>query len=308
MKLTTVFLALLVAGGANAQTAPATESNTSAVKQSEVAPRAEKKDIDEEITNAKLRASTGAKSKISLSSSFNYSGGAITNITSTERPQLNAGQASADPTNLTGQIAVKYRATDHDNLSLGLGLQYTPSYISDRNTGEKAPAATSASTPYLDYSRVFRADDVQHVLSATFSKYTFKSDLEESGLNSELSLSHTFMTSIGTSRFEIGNATGLDREFYSREVPGGTLTSFSLNPILEYAFTDKASFRTVYRMLTLRAKNGTEDTWKAADQTQSMGFGYAITRDVYVYPNMQWKWKALASDQTTFGFSTNINL
>jgi hypothetical protein len=80
------------------------------------------------------------------------------------------------------------------------------------------------------------------------------------------------------------------------------------DPILEYAFTDKASFRTVYRAMTLRASNANKSSWKVSDTTESMGFGYALTRDIYLYPNMQWKWNAVAADKTTVGFSANINL
>lgn len=299
---------LLLASGAIAQVAPATESNTSTVKQSEVGQRAEKKDIDQEITNAKLRASTGSKKLISISSSLNYAGASILNPTSTERPQLNSGSNAADPTNLSGNIAIKYRATDHDNLSLGFGVQYTPSFVKNRKTGEKAAASTTASSPYVDYSRVFRAGEVQNVLSASVSKYTLKEDIDDAKLNYSVGLSHSFMVGIGDSKFEIGMSSAVSQDIYSEFVDGAYQYSLGLNPILEYAFTDKASFRTVYRAVGMATQVEDNTRWKQFDASQSMGFGYAVTRDVYVYPNMQWKWNRVASDATTVGFSTNINL
>jgi hypothetical protein len=33
-----------------------------------------------------------------------------------------------------------------------------------------------------------------------------------------------------------------------------------------------------------------------------------VSRDFYVYPNVQWKWSQITADQTTIGLSTNINL
>jgi len=308
VNLNTAILALLLGSGAFAQVAPATESNTSTVKQNEVGQRAEKKDIDDEITNAKLRAATGSKKLISVSSSLAYAGASILNPTSTERPQLNSGSNAADPTNLSGNIALKYRATDHDNISLGFGVQYTPAFVKNRQTGEKASASTTASSPYLDYSRVFRAADIQNVVSATISKYTLKEDIEDAKLNYSVGLSHSFMVGVGDSKFEVGMASGLGQDIYSEYMAGSYEYNLSFSPILEYAFTDKASFRTVYRAVNMSTKVDDNARWKTADTSQSMGFGYAITRDVYVYPNMQWKWNRVASDATTVGFSTNINL
>ncbi len=301
-------LALLLNTGAFAQVAPAAESNTSTVKQSEVGQRAEKKDIDEEITNAKLRAATGSKKSISISTAFGYAGASLLNPTSTERPQLNDNSSSADPTYLSGTIGVKYRVSDHDNLSLGFGVQYVPAYVADKSTGEKAPSAFSASSPSLDWSRVFRAGDIQHVVDVGISKYTLQEDVNDRKLNYSLGFSHQFMTSLGATPFEIGMVSSLGQEIYSEYNARGTQYSLSFAPMLEYAFTDKASFRTVYRAVSLSTQSRDVAHWNLADTTESMGFGYAITRDVYVYPNMQWKWNRVAADQTTVGFSTNINL
>jgi hypothetical protein len=291
---------------------PATETNTSTVKSSTVAPRAEKKDIDEEITNAKLRASTGAKKTISMSSSFSYAGASLKTPFSTERPQLNDGQASADPAKLTAQMGIKFRATDHDNISVGFGLDFTPSYTKDRATGAKEPARTNASSPYVSYARVFKAGEVQNVLDLTLSKYTAKEDTEETNLDYSAGLSHTMMAPIGTSKFEIGLYSFFYQEIYSKLDPGQAeqtaLYQFGINPVLEYAITDKASFRTVSRWLTWTTLNSDKERATVGRQTQSMGIGYALTRDIYLYPNMQWRWSSITADQTTVGFSANINL
>lgn len=303
-----VALVILMATG----TAFAQDSNTTAEKSTLTLETnqsgAQKKDIDEEITNAKLRAATGSKKTISMASSFNYYGGALTSPMSTERPQLNDGQASADPAKLSGQIAVKWRATDHDNLSLGFGLDFTPSYVSNRATGEKEPARTNASTPYLSYARVFKAGGLQNVFDATVYKYTAKEDVDGAKLNSEVALSHTMMGSVLTPALELGLASYVAQEIYSESQPKGTLYTVQLAPILEYAFNDTVSFRTVYRALTMTSANSNRDAYRVADTTQSMGVGFAVTRDIYLYPNMQWKWKTISADQTTVGMSANINL
>lgn len=298
---------LVPAGMAFAETTITTET-TSTVKIPEGNNASDRKNIDEEITNAKLRAATGSKKLVSLASSFSYSGGALTNPTSTERPQLNEGQVSADPTKLNGQISVKYRMTDHDNLNVGLGIDYTPEYTKDRTTGAKEEAKWNASTPYVSYGRVFKAGEVQNVLSATLSKYTASPDVNEAKLNYNVYLDHTMMVGIGTSKAEIGLVSFIQQEFYSEEVADGSFErQIGFYPVAEYAVSDKLSLRTVSRWIAFNVSKGS-DTGKLAAQTQSVGVGYAATRDVYLYPNMQWKWSTLAADQTTVGLSANINL
>ncbi len=306
VKNLVAILALMMSASAFAQQAAPEATNTMTVNTG--ANGTTKKDIDEEITNKKLRASTGSKKNVSVSSTFSYAGGPLTHPTSTERPQLNDGQASADPAKLTGQVAVKWRATDHDNLSLGFGLDFTPSYTSDRRTGETQPARTNASTPYLDCSRVFKSGSVQNVLEAQISKYTAKEDVDDSKLNSEIALSHTMMVGVLAPGLEVGLYSAMVQEIYTETQPRGTLYQVLVDPVLEYAISDKVSFRTVYRALTLNARTENKDTFKAADATESMGLGFAVTRDVYLYPNMQWKWNAISADRTTVGMSANINL
>ena len=124
----------------------------------------QRKDIDEEITNKKLRASTGSKSLISLKSSFNYNGGSINAPLSQERPQLSPGTTNPEPTKLSGTISAKYRVSDHDSLSLGIGVGWlTPTYQGQKGQVEN---------PVLDYSRAFKVGIVQNVIEASIVKYT----------------------------------------------------------------------------------------------------------------------------------------
>jgi hypothetical protein len=102
--------------------------------------KAQSGDIDDEITNARLRAVTGSKSPFSFWSQFIYYGAAISNPFSTQRPQLNS-QNNADPTTLVGQISGKYRFTEHDSVIAGIGVQYTPAYTDNTNPN-KLPQQT----------------------------------------------------------------------------------------------------------------------------------------------------------------------
>ncbi len=300
---------IMLGAAAFAQTTTTTTETTSTVKMTEVGNNAaNRKNIDEEITNAKLRAETGSKKLWSFGSTFSYAGGSITDPTSTERPQLNDGQVSLDPTKLSGQMSVKYRLTDHDNLNLGFGVDYTPEFTNNKLTGAKTSAKANASTPYLSYGRVFKAGDVQNVFDATISKYTADQDVNENFLNYNVSVSHNMMVSLGTSKAEIGLYSYFAQDIFSEQTGDNVIYSFGLNPIFEYAISDAVSFRTVSRWLVWNVANNNRDKGVLAGQTQSMGIGFAVTRDIYLYPNMQWRWSALTADKTTVGLAANINL
>lgn len=273
------------------------------------------KDIDDEITNARLRAVTGSKSNWSFWSQFAYAGSSIMNPLSTQRPQLNS-QNNADPTNLGGQVSAKYRLTEHDSLLAGIGVQFTPQY-SDPKTHSTVGAQTTAQTPYVDYNRAFRLGGVQNVVDVAVSKYTLSSDLD-SNMNYGWSIAHQMMVETGKSgKLSLGLYEALGQDIYTHLDPGQALAGnpnsviyaqFAVDPVLEYAFTDKVSFRTVYRMLTLNDEAYNRSIWKAAPESQSVGIGYAVTRDIYLYPNMQWAWGHVATDQTTVGLTANVNL
>jgi len=308
MKLALSMLVLMAGINVWAQQA-ADQTQSSTVNNKDVKPAAaaaKTGDIDDEITNARLRAVTGAKSDFSFWSSFSYAGSSLLNPTSSQRPQLNA-QNAADPTNLSGQVSGKYRLTEHDSLIAGVGVQYTPSFTD--NSGTNQPTSTTVQSPYVDYNRAFRVGAYQNVIDVNISKYTLGTDVSQN-LNWAWSLSHTVMREVGESkRLSLGLSSALAEDVYTAAgQAGGYTLQAAVEPVLEYAITDKASFRTVYRMVMLNEVFGTNSNWSQATQTESAGIGYAITRDIYVYPNMQWLWNRIAADVTTVGFGANINL
>jgi hypothetical protein len=290
--------------------------NKTTIPSSEVISTKEKKkgDIDDEITNARLRASTGSKAKTSFLSSFSYYGSSVTNPLSVTRPQLN-DQNSEDVMKLTGQLAIKRRIDEHNSLSGGFGIAFVPSYMSK---GVQKNEQTTASSPYLDYTLAFRGTGLQNVFDFQISKYTLAADLS-SNLDYQTAISHQMLYGIKDSKFEIGLTTGYTQDIYNGSAPSPVMKSGQLVqtyiyskvqvcPIIEYAFSEKLSVRTVYRWMTFTQNPVERANWKQASQTESLGVGYAITRDVYMYPNLQWAWGDLRPEATTVGMSAYINL
>jgi hypothetical protein len=266
-----------------------------------------KKDIDDEITNARLRATTGKKRRWSFWSQTIYNGAAITSPFSSSRPQLNS-QNNADPTNVSSQVSAKYRLTEHDSLLAGIGLQYTPAHTDLQ--GDHG-AQLTASTPYIDYNRAFAFAGIQNVIDASLSFYTLSQDLDQN-LFLSWAVQDQSMYEFGgfAKHASLGFAASLGKDVYKGDGPQGGYINLqaAFEPIFEYAITDAVSFRTVYRWWIMNNIGNSNNVWQRALQSESIGIGWAITRDIYIYPNLQWAWGHMTWDTTTTGLQLNINL
>ena len=293
-------------------------ANSNVLKSESIPSPSAKADIDDEITNARLRAVSGAKTNWSFSSNFNYAGSSILTPTSSTRPQLNS-QNNADPTNLNGQVAMKYRMTEHDSLLGGIGLQYTPAYTKP-GSNSTVDQQTTASSPYVDYNRAFRAGSAQHVIDIAVSKYTLGSDTS-TNLNWGVSLGDQVMFDVSKTKLEVGAAFGYAQDIYNGQAVQSdkqgnvspqadyTYSQVYFEPVAEYAISDAVSLRTVYRLLVVNQDAANRTVWTTQPHTtESIGVGFAVTRNIYLYPNLQWNWDQIAADATTVGFTANINL
>ena len=90
---------------------------------------------------------------------------------------------------------------------------------------------------------------------------------------------------------------------------GRTDYQIALYPYVEYAFNDKLSFRTVFRFMSYdHYRNDGASTFMREQYTQSVGLGYAVTRDIYLYPNLQFAPENLRPSLTNVGLSTTLNV
>lgn len=277
----------------------ATDANTSVISVPEVTPKETKKDIDEEITNARLRATTGAKSNFSFQSDLTYSGGSIEKPVDKLRPSLSPGSTAEEISKLSGSISMKWRATDRDNLNFGVGVGLTtPGYDGQQGQIE---------SPYLSYGRLFKAAGLQNVFSVTVTKYTSRQLVDIAKRDYNFDIAHTILGSIGNSGWEAGLVFNIGRETYFEGV-NGVEDYAAIFPFAEYAFNDRYSFRTVYRGMTYYTVRSNPWTFEHDDATQSAGIGIAVARDFYLYPNVQWVWEDVRSDKTNIAISANFNL
>jgi hypothetical protein len=313
-----VATAMLTAGGsAQAQTeAPAKTSDKNALTAEPAAPApnaTQKSDIDDEITNARLRASTGSKSPFSVSTALNYNGGSVAKPFDAVRPKLSPGTLNQEPSLLGGTVAVKYRLTEHDNLNLGLGVNWVNPGHGDTYRGGQFIEHGEAADPYLAYTRLFKWAGLQNVFNLQIQYYTDKAATDNND-TFESDIDHTFLYEIGKTGLQLGIDIGWTHDFYSsynvalKDKLGSAVDEVFAYPFLEYEFTKMFSFRTVYRGLTYFSTQQAPWTFARDAVTQSAGIGIAVTRDVYLYPNVQWVWSDIDAKKTNIALSTNINL
>lgn len=297
-------------------------ANTSTVKVTDVQKKDEQNgDLDNEITNAKMRAESGSKSKWSVATSLTYNGGNLETPFSDVRPNY-AGVTGADSaTSISADVAIAYRINSRDSLRFGAGANINTPFqnTTEELMNENGNRKSSVSTPYISWGRSFRAAGLQQSLGASASYYTtpFMTDVYKA--NSSVALDYTVLGEIPNSNWQPGIALSLSYVFFkdgaeatdtaSNTEAGRSDYSVGLFPFVEYAFNDTYSFRTVFRPSSFdHYRDDNADTFAHNMWTQSVGLGVAVTRDIYLYPNFQFAPEYMRADTTNVGLNATLNV
>lgn len=282
-------------------------SGTTSVVTSKPSQYVEKKaiggeDIDDEIRNSRLRASTGSKSEVSIQTDFSFSGGSVYKPLGPARPRLSPGPIVEGLSKITGNVSAKYRLNENNHLNLGTGIGLTsPGFGGQRYQVEN---------PYISYSNVFGAKSSQHVFSVSLVKYSAKELVEDVGLAYEFGFFYTHLVTLSPSGWQAGLVYLFSHEIfreYNQFNKEETLNVAGLYPFVEYEFSDTYSFRTIYRGIMFYSNRKNFNTYKWDEATQSLGVGLTLTRDIYLYPNVQWVWRDIRLDKTNLSLIANIN-
>lgn len=274
--------------------------------------------IDEEVTNARMRAESGSKSKWSLSTSVAYSGGAISRPFGAERPNL-AG-TPGNEIKSAGKIGLdaRYRWSKNHSITLGtqVGMQ-TPFQgdISAKDT------QFNVYDPALGYKLVGKFGDLQTSGGVTYYRGTSQ---ESKGINQTqaVALSVTALKawqnglttglSLSTAYNDFSDDPGQTKATRSAMYGGDKRVEWSLGlfPFAEYSFNDKYSFRTVFGYFNWKHLYGDNNKYRLLQTYvyQSVGVGISITRDIYLYPNIQFVPDNIRSDFTNVALSATVNV
>ncbi|MCB0392434.1 MAG: hypothetical protein KDD58_14180 [Bdellovibrionales bacterium] len=288
------------------------------------------KDIDNEITNKKLRAELGSKSKYSMSSLISYYGGAINQPFSKDRPNL-SNEPVAPAVRLTGRVSGRYRINPRSSVTAGIGVGIVqPFHEAQENIGHNNYMdKAEVDDPTLGYSYAQKVGDLQVIYSADYTYFTNDRDTAVNKVN-DLWLGTTVLGSIGASKkLQVGLAgyvsgayfdgtsavvEGVRKDVQAKQADYGVW----LYPFVEYVFNDTFNFRTVFRQMQFVHKRNFDDASDLYryEGDQSVGLGISVSRDIFLYPNFQFStenlsFKFLGEDfakQSTVGLNATINM
>ena len=314
-----LFLGLALAASLSyAAVSHAQESSETKAKLEDVKGDEGQKDVDQLITNKKLRAETGSKSKTSLSVSFGYKGGSIEKPGNKIRPNITGAANTVDLSVISGGVAGKYRVGEQSSLSAGVGISMiapfheSPDARTTKDQDGNEVARRNISDPYLTYTYLDKLAGVQSVTTASATAFT-EAESRKNGYVANFGVDQTFMSDIGTSGLSLGvnlsaEANVFDK-FTDEAKKKGSDYTFGTAAILEYVINDTFNFRTLLAQYA-RHKRDANSAWKFKANTlyQSVGLGISITRDIFLYPNVQFLPEHPRSDRTNVALSANINV
>ncbi len=275
-------------------------------------PHALAEDVDLIITNSRMRAETGAKTKFSVASSLSYSAGSLRKPLSNERPNLSAAKGTTDVSSLGGAVSLKYGLTARSSLFAGVGLRWlSPLY------GRTPPGYNGSKfdidNPYFNFQYLYRWWDIQSALTLNETYYT-NSNLVRAGWQSRKSISQNNVYDFGSSGITLGiNVYGNVGQFSdnSPEAKAGQSDyEFGSVPALEYKMTDKLTLRSDSNLLSFQHLRSSRNphTYEQQRWGQTLAVGITAKRDVYLYPGIQWLVEDIRADRTVLWLSANINL
>src|SRR5690606_18324123 len=180
----------------------------------------------------------------------------------------------------------------------------------------------TVSDPSIGYTHLDNFAGWQSVTSLSYT-YITNSEQDKAGYNSSAYFGQTFMREVGNTGFSYGAAVTWTRYFHDKAgnvtLSSGDVVSrkslqaentVGLFPAAEYVINDTFNLRTVFgwQYYSQTRKQAKDDTWNKRKVYQSVGLGISVTRDIFLYPNIQFIPSDIRSDLTNIAISANINV
>ena len=279
---------------------------------------------DDVITNARMRAASGSLSRFSIASQLSYMGGSLENPFSEDRPNIAATTGTTDKALIDGQASIKYNLSQKHSLLAGVGLRWIAPLSTSRPTNYDGDRM-DASNPYITYQYLFNWQGIQSIFQVQANAFT-NTNLVHQGYVGMLSLQLEQMYAISNTRWTLGIAWTLAGAYFNKSGPLGDPTDqenyiedlrteqsdygINIDPVAEYQFSDRFTFRTVTNLWNYEhLRSETRATTLKLDKVyQSAGIGIAVTRDIYLYPNVQFLLDDIRIDRTNIALSSFINV
>lgn len=279
----------------------------------------QQQDTDEIITNKKLRAETGSKSKYSISAGLGYNGGSIEKPGDRIRPNIRGAAGTTALASLAGSIEGKYRMSSQSSIGVGGSFRVLTPFQDDITKdkvkrGDRSIQRSNVQDPYVSYTYLYRGPmDTQAVTSVGANATTTDFDRNVLGQMGSASVSQTMIKDLGPSGLSLGLALELSYSMFDKFTPEAKADSsdyfVGVYPFLEYGLNDTFNLRTVtglWQYEHVRSEDAM--TFNRNQIYQSFGLGISVTRDIFLYPNVQFLPEDIRADRTNVALSANINV
>jgi len=286
-------------------------------------------DADDLITNNKLRALSGSKSKWSFASAFNYLGGTMQKPFDQDRPNISGASGTTTKADLDGSISAKFAINSLNSLMMGVGVRWIAP-LSFGPVVNYTGNREDISNPYVQYQLIYKWLDIQSVFQVSVAKFT-QADETHVGYDWNFGVDQENVLELGKSGLSVGVSTVVQTNTFNKTSVGSPGESgyiadlapyqsqwgWDLAFYLEYQITDKINFRTLINPLNFEhyseypdgpKADGTNPYWYHDTTYQSIGLGFSVTRDIFLYPNIQFLPQKMQSALTNCGISATVNL
>ncbi len=300
-----------------------------------------KDDIDQVITNKKLRAELGSKSKWSASLDMAYDGGSVEKPIDEMRPDIYETTYSPKDVRLYGRVKGRYRVSPKDSISFGIGVEAIKPFHGAFNDVDKSHNYTDVYDPFVNYTRAYNFRGLQNVTSIEAVLPTTKNSTKMGKLG-YVSLSQTLIGTAFNNKLSVGvavegyqylwntnddktfrdytnylvNSRGQSPEDVSKDFPNSSVmasqqieSEAAVYPFLEWTFNDTFNLRTVFGYFSyFKTREDNYSSFQKQDTYQSIGLGVSVARNFFLYPNLQFSPENARWDRTNVGISATINL
>lgn len=311
---------------ASADVVPADQSNSvsgktsTATSSDNAAPAAA---VDDLITNNNLRALSGSTSLWSIASQFNYNGGTVLSPLSQDRPNISDASGTTIKSDLDGAISVKYNLDVKNSLMAGIGIRWIAPLTPTGPTNYNG-TLFDVMNPYVVYQYIYKWSGIQSVLQVQGMQWT-QADQTALGFAQQLNVDQENMYEIGSTGLSVGVSAFVQFQTFNKTGTLGTpgtanyvsnvqdyqsQYSFGLSPELEYQLSEKINLRTLVSPCTFEHYVSQAGVFGFTQDTvyQSVGVGISVTRDVFLYPNVQFLPLQFDLAQTNVGLGATVNL
>ena len=283
--------------------------------------------LGEVLENPTLKTLSGSLSRWSFKSSFSYKGGSLKDPTNAERPTLDKDAQRPSLQSLSGGVAIKYRLSKNDNLSLGVGLHMITPF--NKNHKSKYPRVQkhfdenhqklNIDNPKLSYFRTFYIGPIQNVsfVDAELITIGVESDI---GYHSRVSLSHSAAFRIFPGFYGAFTASYIHNFFNADDTLHPRFGRVSLKPFQKLR-RYRLAFSTEYYFSKVLALRGTTGLFsysqlrsqgygerKKEDLKQTLALSYFVNRDISISPNIGFIISDLRRERSRLGVNLNISL